>query len=132
MYKAQNTDSPDKETIRKRWPNGIWGWLRYFTDHVIYKCKRPVDWGAAMAIEEGFLYGTIVCEDGGFTVLHDGEYDVFKALGKGRDLSQLRDDLNLSDLELNKHVHVLLDKLGANDVQELKGIATRHVTRCQT
>jgi hypothetical protein len=131
MHKAENT-SLDKDAIRKRWPNGFWGWLRYFTDHVIYRYKRPVDWGAAMAIEEGFLHGTIVCEDGGFAVIHDDEYDVFKALGKGRDLSQLREDLNLSDPELNKHVRTLLDKLGAQDIQELKGIATRHVMRCRT
>lgn len=42
MHKAENT-SLDKDAIRKRWPNGFWGWLRYFTDHVIYRYKRPVD-----------------------------------------------------------------------------------------
>lgn len=42
-------------SVRHRWPLGLFGFLRYFTDHVLYRFDWPVDWPQAMADEVFFV-----------------------------------------------------------------------------
>ena len=41
--------TPTGSAIRQRWPRGIFGYLAYVTDHVIFRFNSPVDWSQAMA-----------------------------------------------------------------------------------
>ena len=92
-----------KVSIRNRWPQGLIGSFQYFTDHVVCRYERPVDWTGLHALEEAFVPGYPVFA-GGFAVLNDGEEAVFKLLGKEGKVEPVRVKLGLTEEELQKHL----------------------------
>ncbi|MBO0501475.1 hypothetical protein J1C51_22145 [Chromobacterium haemolyticum] len=115
-----------QESLRSRWPKGVIGAIRYFTDHVIYRYKRPVDWSGLYAMEEAFTPGYPVWA-GGFAILNDDEEAVFRLLGEeGGSTGPIRAKLGMTEEELEKHLGRLKQKLGAASVSELAVIARQH------
>ena len=112
-------------SLRSRWPKGFIGTLAYFTDHVICRYKRPVDWPALYAMEELFVPGYPVWS-GDFAVLNDDEEAVFKLLGEGSSIEPIRVKLGMTEEQLEKHLGRLKQKLGAATVSELAEIARQH------
>lgn len=114
-----------KESVRHRWPKGIAGTLRYFTDHVLCRYQRPVDWLGMQALEEAFAPGYPVFA-GGFAVLNEDEEAVFKLLGEGSSTEPIRVKLGMTEQELEKTLSRLKQKLGAASVTEVSEIARQH------
>ena len=113
-------------SLRSRWPKGVIGAIRYFTDHVIYRYKRPVDWTGLYAMEEAFTPGYPVWA-GGFAILSDEEEAVFKLLGEeGGSTEPIRVKLGMTEEQIEKHLGRLKHKLGAASVSELAEIARQH------
>lgn len=113
-------------SLRSRWPKGVIGAFRYFTDHVIYRYQRPVDWMALYAMEEAFMPGYPVWA-GGFAILNDDEEAVFKLLGEeGGSTEPIRVKLGMTEVQIEKHLGRLKQMLGAATVSELAEIARQH------
>ncbi len=113
------------QSLRSRWPKGVIGALAYFTDHVLCRYTRPVDWMALYAMEEVFTPGYPVWA-GGFAILSRDEEAVFKLLGEGRSTGPIRAQLGMTEEKLEKHLSRLKQKLGAAMLSELAEIARQH------
>jgi hypothetical protein len=115
-----------QRSLRSRWPKGVIGAIRYFTDHVIHRYKRPVDWSGLYAMEEAFTPGYPVWA-GGFAILNDDEEAVFKLLEEeGGSTEPIRVKPGMTEEKLEKHLGRLKQKLGAATVSELMEIARQH------
>lgn len=111
---------------RNRWPSGIWGTFRYYVDHLLLRCKAPVDWSGLRAIEESIAVGYPVFA-GGFALLGEDEAKVFKLLATETEISALVSQLGMSEAIFLKAVEGLKRKLGATSLLELSKIAVGYI-----
>lgn len=119
------TPHTEMDSIRSRWPAGVMGTIRYFTDHVIFRHTRPIDWAALHAIEEGMLHGHPIFE-GGFSLLTDDEAAALRSLGKGGTVEHVCADLGRSHEQAARCLASVQKKLGARDLPELVELAERY------
>ena len=113
------------ESIRSRWPAGLFGWLAYVYDHRIRRFQRPIDWPTLWA-HENTNFGTPIFANGGVLILMDHQHDALRQMACGatdeavahrtamplRSVAKLRRELEL--------------RLGASTAARLQAITSTH------
>lgn len=115
----------ERTSLREQWPKGILGSLQYFTDHILFRFKRPVDWSAVDAVENGLMHGRLVFDGGVFVLTHE-EAEVFHFLGRHQSLERVRADIGMSVERIDHCLARIIHKSGVQDDAELIQLAKRH------